>query len=130
MSAPLKFARGAYVRSVSAVLTSLTVPVSETVPEPLPVTEVRPLEGERVRVPFEALRSTLTSDAPASTSLTDGLSVFAVSSSVVIDAGAVMDGASFTAATVRVRVSVSDFAPPEPVAPASSETTVSVSPPA
>ncbi|CAA9527959.1 MAG: hypothetical protein AVDCRST_MAG85-3412 [uncultured Solirubrobacteraceae bacterium] len=110
-------------------MTSLSDPVSDSAPVPPPLWFVSPATVDGVSLPCEAVRSTLTSSPPASASATLALSVLGVSSSVVIDAGMVIDGASFSPVIVKAIVSVSVRGPPDPLWARSSVRTVTVSTP-
>ena len=103
------------------------VPVKTMVasPVPSPVVKVRPAMPESVSVPLLEVSVTLTAPETASTSPmlialplpAENTSV--VSSLVLCAMGTVLTGASLTALTVMLTVSLSVFAPPSPVFPRS-----------
>ena len=124
----MKSALGVKLMPARAALTSLINPVNDidTSPVPLPLTNASPLVPLSVMVPLVAVSVICTALAPASTSLM--LIRFAlpaektsgVSSLVLCAPGTELTGASLTALTVMLTVSVSVIAPPVPLLPWSS----------
>ena len=100
-----------------------------------PPTNVRPASPDRLKVPLVTVSWVCTVAAPASTSLIEmrfplpAEKTSAVSSLVVCAAGTLFTGASLTALTVMLTVSVSVSVPPAPVLPRSLVTMVRVAGP-
>ncbi|MDT4805815.1 hypothetical protein FQZ97_386310 [compost metagenome] len=102
----------------------LPVSVSAPLPDPLTVTPLLPMAAS---VPLGTEKVAVTLPAPASTSLMlMPVSAVVTSSFTAMVAGAVSVGASLTAATCRVTVSLALLAPPLPVLPPSSMLAVRV----
>src|SRR5882724_5567837 len=129
LALPLKLPVGWNTRPLRAVLMLARLPVTVTVPVPLPET-VRPAVPASVSTPLVAASVTWTLLLPASTSaiemaLPPALENVSVPSSFMVWAtGTVLTGASLTAFTVMATVSTSVWAPPEPVLPRSLVVTV------
>src|SRR5882724_9205196 len=134
LALPLKLPVGWNTRPFNAVLMLARLPVTVTVPVPLPET-VRPAVPARVSTPLVAASVTWTFEPPASTSAMEmalpaaAENVSVPSSFMACAAGTVLTGASFTALTVMATVSTSVWAPPEPVLPRSLVVTVRLAAP-
>src|SRR5882672_10581155 len=134
LALPLKLPVGANTRPFNAVLMLARLPVTVTVPVPLPET-VSPDVPASVSTPLVAASVTWTFELPASTSAIEMalpaavLKVSVPSSFMACATGTVFTGASFTALTVMATVSVSPSAPPEPVLPRSLVVTVRLAAP-
>jgi hypothetical protein len=123
----LKFDVGWNTIPCSAALMFASVPVKVIVPSsfPSPCVKLRPVVWLSVILPW--LPSSVTRRSPVATSMSAMLIALpllvektrSTSSTTVCTAGAVMTGASFTALTVMLTVSVSLSAPPMPVFPRS-----------
>ena len=127
---PLKFALGVKVVPSRAALMSVMAPTICTLEVPLPMT-VTPAVEPVARVPLVEESVTWMALPPASTSDTEMALPLEVektrfvSSATVCVPGTLFTGASLTALTVMLTVSVSLSGPPAPVLPLSLAVTVS-----
>ena len=117
------------IRPFRSLLMSVTKPLKVMVasPVPSPVVKLRPVSAPRVRTPLVAVSVTVRLVSLASDTLIalvfPELNTRSVSSLTLWPPGTALTGG---ASTVRLIVSVSDMAPPEPVFPWSLVTTVIV----